>query len=53
MIADIIIAALGIFFVAFMIYRFIKPPKSGCCSRCSGDCKNCGACRRKEDEKKE
>ncbi len=49
MIADIIIAALGIFLVALMIYRFVKPPESGCCSRCPGNCKKCGLCQKAQD----
>lgn len=50
MIADIIIAALGIFLVAFMIYRFIKPPKNGCCSKCSGNCEQCHSCKESENK---
>lgn len=41
MAADIIIAALAVFFVGLMVYKMVKRKKSGCKS-CGGCCAHCG-----------
>lgn len=47
MAADIIIAALAVFFVGLMVYKTVKKKKKGCggCTGCQSS--GCGACSQK------
>lgn len=47
MAADIIIAALAVFFVGLMVYKTVKKKKKGCggCAGCQSS--GCGTCRNK------
>lgn len=47
MAADIIIAALAVFFVGLMVYKTVKKKKKSCCGCAGCQSSGCGTCRNK------